>query len=52
MAGVDYNLTPHLGLSLDARYVHARGELGSSFNGYDKIDLSGVSATVGVSLRL
>jgi opacity protein-like surface antigen len=52
MAGVDYNFTPHLGLSLDARYVHARGELGSSFNGYDKIDLSGVSATIGLSLRL
>ena len=52
MAGVDYNFTPQLGLSLDARYVHARGELGSSFNGYDKIDLSGVTATIGLLLRL
>jgi opacity protein-like surface antigen len=52
MAGVDYNFTPQLGLSLDARYLHARGELGSSFKGYDKIDLSGVTATIGLSLRL
>jgi len=52
MAGVDYNFTTQLGLSLDARYVHAKGQLGSSFKGYDKIDLSGVTATIGLSLRL
>ena len=52
MAGVDYNLSTQLGLSLDARYVHARGELGPSFTGYDRIDLSGMTATVGLSFRL
>src|SRR5215207_9875001 len=50
MAGVDYNVSPHLGLSFDARYLHAKGELGSAFQGYDRIDLSGVSATVGLSV--
>ena len=52
MAGMDYNLSTQLGLSLDARYVHARGELGPSFTGYDRIDLSGMTATVGLSFRL
>jgi len=52
MAGVDYNITPKLGISLDARYLHARGELGTSFSGYERIDLSGVTGTVGLSFRL
>jgi len=52
MAGVDYNFTSKLGLSLDARYLHAKGELDSSFKGYDRIDLSGLTATVGLSVRL
>ena len=52
MAGVDYNISTQFGLSLDARYLHARGELGPSFQGYDRIDLSGMTATVGLSFRL
>jgi len=52
MAGVEYNFSPMFGVTLDARYLHGRGELGPSFTGYDKIDLSGASATVGLSLRL
>jgi hypothetical protein len=52
MAGVEYNMTPMFGVTLDARYLHARGDLGPAFTGYDKIDLSGASATVGLSLRL
>ena len=51
-AGVDYNFSPLLGLTVDARYLHARGELGPSFKGYDRIDLSGVTGTVGLSVRL
>ena len=52
MAGVDYNFSPRFGLSLDARYLHANGELGPAFQGYDRIDLSGLSATVGLSVRM
>ena len=53
MAGVDYNFSPRLGLSLDARYMHAKGELDSSrYKGYDKLDLSGATATIGLSFRL
>ena len=51
-AGLDYNVSPQLGISFDARYLHARGELGPSFKGYERIDLSGVTATVGLSVRL
>lgn len=51
-AGVEYNFSPQLGLTLDARYLHASGKLGSSFKGYDRIDLSGVTGTVGLSVRL
>ena len=52
MAGAEYNFSPMLGVTLDARYVHGRGSLGTAFSGYDKIDLSGVSASVGLSVRL
>lgn len=52
MAGLDYNFSSMLGVTLDARYLHARGDLGTAFSGYDKIDLSGVSASVGLSVRL
>lgn len=52
MAGLDYNLSPQLGISFDARYLHARGDLGPAFKGYERIDLSGVTATVGLSVRL
>ena len=52
MAGVEYNFAPMLGVALDARYLHGRGSLGTAFKGYDKIDLSGVSASVGLSVRL
>ncbi|MFL5620024.1 MAG: outer membrane beta-barrel protein [Gemmatimonadaceae bacterium] len=51
IAGVDYYFSPEFGLSLDARYLHARGDLGPSWKGYDRIDLSGVTATVGLSFR-
>jgi opacity protein-like surface antigen len=51
IAGVDYYFSPQLGLSLDARYLHAKGDLGPSWKGYERIDLSGVTATVGLSFR-
>jgi len=52
MAGVEYNFSPMFGLTLDARYLHGRGNLGTAFTGYDRIDLSGASASVGLSMRL
>jgi hypothetical protein len=52
LAGTDFTLTPSLALTGEARYLWARGDLGRDFGGFNKIDLSGVSASVGLSLRL
>ena len=52
MAGADFTLTPSLAITGEARYLWARGELGRDFGGFDKIDLSGVTASIGLSLRL
>jgi opacity protein-like surface antigen len=51
IAGVDYSFSTQFGLSLDARYLHAKGDLGPSWKGYDRIDLSGLTATLGLSYR-
>jgi opacity protein-like surface antigen len=50
-AGVDLSLTPHVGLTTEARYDYARGEMGTQFQGFDRIDLSGISATIGINFR-
>jgi hypothetical protein len=52
MAGVDFSLTPMIALTTEARYLYAKGNLSRDFGGFDKIDLSGVSASVGISFRL
>ncbi|MES2525253.1 MAG: hypothetical protein V4617_21360 [Gemmatimonadota bacterium] len=49
--GVDYSLTPRIGLVTEARYEYARGDMGNQFVGYDKLDLSGIAATVGFNFR-
>jgi hypothetical protein len=50
-AGIDFSLTPHLGLTTEARYDYARGEMNREFEGFNRIDLSGISATVGINFR-
>jgi outer membrane protein W len=52
MAGVDYSLNPLIALTADARYLRAKADMSRDFGGFDKIDLSGVSATLGFSFRL
>ncbi len=49
--GVDYSLTTRLGLISEARYDRSRATMSSVFEGFDRIDLSGLSASVGLSLR-
>ncbi|MGI9181189.1 MAG: hypothetical protein ACR2H9_11900 [Longimicrobiaceae bacterium] len=51
LAGLDISLTPRFGLTGEARYSWARAELGDSFEQFDPIDLSGLSATFGIHLR-
>jgi hypothetical protein len=52
MGGVDINLSTRLAFTADLRYHWARATLGEDFVGYNRIDLSGVSTTLGFTVRL
>jgi hypothetical protein len=52
LGGVDVTLTPHVAFTADARYTWAKATMSSDFVGYDKIDLSGVTAALGFTVRL
>jgi len=54
MGGVDVTLTPRIALSGDARYLWSRASLedNSRLEGFEKLDLSGVSIALGVTFRL
>lgn len=52
MGGVDVSLTPALALRGDVRYVWAHDKPKSSFSTFDRIDLSGTQASIGLSFRL
>ena len=49
--GIDYSLSPHLSLTTEARYDYARATMNKSFEGFNRIDLSGLSANVGLTVR-
>lgn len=49
--GLSYSLTPHWSLTGEGRYTWASAELSDSFEGFDPIDLAGLSVTVGFSIR-
>jgi hypothetical protein len=51
LLGADFSLSPRFALSAETRYTVARGNLGLDFVGFDPIDLSGLSATLGVAVR-
>jgi hypothetical protein len=50
--GLDVKLTTRLSLTGDLRYTAARAALNGSFVGFDKIDLSGTAATMGLTVRM
>lgn len=53
LGGVDVTLTPRVAFTVDARYTWAKATMSSDFvGGYDKIDLSGVTAALGLTVRL
>lgn len=52
LAGVDLALGRHFVLTGEGRYTWARGPVGRDYVGFHRIDLSGLSATAGVSVRL
>jgi hypothetical protein len=50
--GVDVSLSPRTALTAEARYTWARAPLSREyFTGFERIDLSGVAATAGLSFR-
>lgn len=51
LAGADVTLSTHLVLTGEARYGWASAPMGRQFEGFDDLDLSGLQATVGLSVR-
>lgn len=52
MAGMDYSLGPWVALTVEGRYQWAKAKLDPDvFEGYDKLDLTGFTGTVGFKVR-
>ena len=52
MAGIDYTLGPWIALTFEGRYQWAKAKLDPDvFEGYDKLDLTGFTGTVGFKVR-
>ena len=49
--GADLSLNERFMLTGDVRYSAARTPLSDTFEGFDRIDLSGTAATIGISVR-
>jgi len=49
--GVDYSMSARTGLVAEARYDHAKARMSRDFSKFDRIDLSGLAATVGLTIR-
>lgn len=50
-AGAGWAIFPALQLTGDVRYTYARGDLGRDFDGFERIDLSSLTTSVGLSIR-
>jgi hypothetical protein len=51
LAGVDYSLGGRFALTAQARYVWSRAELSTDFSGFEKLDLSGMATSAGLTIR-
>jgi hypothetical protein len=51
LAGFDYTLSPRLAVTTEARYGWSNADLSRDFSGFHPIDLSGLSTTVGLTIR-
>lgn len=51
LTGLDFNVSPRIALNGEAKYIWARSTPNQDFSGFDKIDLSGISATIGLTYR-
>ena len=52
LGGLDVTLSPRFAISAEARRAWARGTAGGDFTSYDKVDLSGVTGSLGFTIRL
>jgi len=50
-AGVERTLSARLALTGEARYDYAKAPLGSDFSGFNRIDVSGLAVTIGLTVR-
>ena len=51
LAGFDYALGPRWAFTAETRYQFAKAPMSQDFSGFNRIDLSGLTATAGISLR-
>ncbi|MBW7934448.1 MAG: outer membrane beta-barrel protein [Gemmatimonadaceae bacterium] len=51
VVGVEHTLNARLGLTGEARYDHGRARVSSDFSGFNGIDLSGLTLSVGLTMR-
>ena len=49
--GADFSISPSMALTVEARYAWAKGALSNDFAGFNRLDLSGVSLTGGLTFR-
>ena len=52
LGGLDLTLSPRFAISAEARRAWARATPGGDFTSYDKVDLSGVTGSLGFTIRL
>ena len=50
-AGVEYSLSTRFALTAEGRYLWAKAPLSRDFSGFEKLDLSGISTSVGFTVR-
>ncbi len=50
-AGADFAITPRFGLTGEGRYLWAKGPMSNDFSTFNKIDLSGYDASIGIYVR-
>jgi opacity protein-like surface antigen len=51
MAGMDWSISPSVAITVEGRYGWAEAEMSRDFVDFDRIDLSGFNATLGLTFR-
>lgn len=51
-AGLVYRFLPRVALAVEGKYQYLRGRLSAYFEGFDALDLGGITATLGINVYL